>query len=371
MSTKKKDTTDYVLLDAADLSMSMRSIAPEKLTLIKNPDHFLYDVRVHRKPVDHIVDGIMEFGLDGVVKAAILPAPTGDKDKRILAVYDGRQSVINSVEANKRMTSVGGEPIKVAIKIREASETDLMRLGVITNEHVQMDDVVTKGEKAQALLDRGVSMEQVCLDFGGVTEQSVGNWTSLLQLDSRVKEMVRTGKLTMVRAIRMLKMSKADQYKTAKAILDGRPLPTRTKKGAKPPKRKNQGVDKRRVKRIHELGAHKKTKNKVVQLIIGWYVGEVSDKDVAHLIDFEAVEKDRREKKAASKKKTASKKKASAKKKTASKKKASAKKKAPAKKKTKKKPSGAVSRKAPAKKKATRSSGKKKATPKKQTAAAK
>jgi hypothetical protein len=339
-----KYMTKYIAVSESDIKSGSKS--PEQLTLVKEKDHFLFDPRVFKPYRENHVLRIMEFGIEKNVNAVALKHPT-KKGKFILAVYDGRQSVINTTEANLRLKSEGKTEKKIPVRVRKVTGTEeeikiqVERLMVITNEHRQSDDPVTKGEKAQRLLNGGKSMEDVMIDFDVESEQSITNWTNLLKLNAKVREMVRTGKLAMTKALKLLKLPKEEQLEAAKNIINKTPK----KKGGKKP---HKGVDRRTINRIHELGAH--TKNPTVKLVLDWIVGEKTDKAMAKYIDFSALKpapKKKKSKKKATKKK-ATKKKA---KRHPSWDRAEAKKKAAAKKKTTKKK--ATKKKRPSRKKTT------------------
>ena len=306
---------------------------PEDLTLVRDEGHYLYDPRVNLPFSENTVLTIIEFGVRKNILAARLEDPEGDPDSCLIAVIDGRQSVINALEANRRLVEAGKERIKVPVEISSETPVNASRLIVILNEHRKNDDVISRGLKAKRSLESGVPMTQVMVDFNVTSAASVRNWVRLQDLIPEIQEMVRAGTITMRKALAICSLPRSKQMAEAR-----KKTSIRSKKGG------NKGVDKRRVQKLFELGGH--TGNPIAERVIKWIVGDAKDSDVSDLFDLSVLKKAKKKKakkKAATKKKATTKKKASGKKKApASKKKATSKKKS-----TKKKAS-------PTKKKASR-----------------
>jgi len=280
-----KDPTDYTYLDEVAKqtipggTKKIGMFFPEELTLIRDRGHYLYDPRVEKEFDEDIVKGIMEIGLSKSIDAQKIRMDDGTC---ILAVTDGRQGIINTLEANRRLVERGDKPLKVKVEVREEDETLAIRRMVINNEHVQLDDPVTKGFKANRLKERGVPVELICQDFRCVPE-TLSNWINLTKLCVYVQKLVQTEKLAMTAALKLRSLSPTEQKVEADKIVAG------VKKSSRGAGNEHKGVDKRRIKRLHELLG---TKNEIVKRVFDWLVGNLEDDSVKDLINFDVLLKD-------------------------------------------------------------------------------
>ena len=299
-------------------------IDPNLLTVIKDPKHFLFDKRAFWEADEDTVEGMV--WLEEIFETVdVTKIFNKTNTKFCLAIIDGRQRRTNAIAANEIRAENDLPPLTIEWRAIKGTPAELTRRMVVKNEHRRESDFVTRGYKAKAMFDGGDTMEQVCTAFR-VVPQTIKNWLALTLLAPKIQEWVIEGKLSPTAAQRIAKLPKKEQIEKATSIIDGTGA-----KGKKGPGRQHTGQDKRRIKRLHELGAH--TKNATVDLIFQWLIGAVSDSKVKELIDFSVLKKAEQEakaKKAEKKKAIAARKKASAKKKeaTAKKKEEAAKKKA-------------------------------------------
>lgn len=280
-----KDNTEYNYLNEVPKqsvpgpTKKIGMFFPEELTLIRDRTHYLYDPRVENNFDDDIVKGIMEIGLSKSIDAQKIRMDDGTC---ILAVTDGRQGVINTIEANRRLVERGDKPIKIKVEVREEDEVLAIRRMTITNEHRVPDDPVTKGFKAKRLKDRGVPVELLCQDFRCVPE-TLSNWIKLTELCVHVQKLVQQDKMAMTAALKLRTLSPTEQKEKADEIVAG------TKKSKRGAGTQHTGVDRRRIKKIYEIAA---PKNDVAKMIFKWLVGEADDDSVSELIDFSLLKKD-------------------------------------------------------------------------------
>lgn len=145
----------------ADGSTNLLSFAPEKLKIVTDPAHPLYDER-HALPVDDAtVRNMMAFG---VLEPIIITLDTESGD---VLVVDGRQRVKNAAEANRRLHAEGRPLLLVPATTRKGdSAAVLFGVMVATNELRQADPPLVRAAKMQRLKNLGQDDDAVALAFG-------------------------------------------------------------------------------------------------------------------------------------------------------------------------------------------------------------
>ena len=175
---------------------------PRKHPLYEDPARLVID--------DAMVRNIMHYG---VIEPVVVTT-----DARSVVVVDGRRRVLHAREANARLHERGQPEIAVTCIVRQGEEGDLMGVMVATNS-IRLDETpLQKARKANAMLIRGMSEEQVALAFG-VTTASVKAWQSLLSCAPEVIAAVETGKAPASVALSLSKLPKGRQAKTLDELL--------------------------------------------------------------------------------------------------------------------------------------------------------
>ncbi len=196
------------------------SIEPERLTLIDDPKHHLYDERI-KLPIDeHLVLNIMVHG----VKIPVLATKEGE----LLIVVDGRQRVKAAIEANKRLKKDGSEPIKVKMILERGDEADLFGICILANEMRQEDDVVLKARKAKRLLDMN-SDKKRCANIFGVSVLQIERWLKVLDLAAPVIRAIEAGEITATAASELSNLTREAQIEALAELKQNAP---KDKKGA-------------------------------------------------------------------------------------------------------------------------------------------
>jgi len=186
------------------------SIEPEKLTLIIDVKHPLYDERVHWKPDNFLVHNIR-------IRGVIVPILVR-KNGSLLEVADGRQRVKCAIEANKLLEKEGLPLIQVPFTFKRGSDGDIFSLGVSSNEIRRPDETIIKAKKAQRLLNMGQPEEIIANTFG-VSKQTIVLWTRLLDLDESVLKAVSEGKITTTAALKLENMERKEQKEKLKELI--------------------------------------------------------------------------------------------------------------------------------------------------------
>jgi ParB family chromosome partitioning protein len=177
---------------------------PDKLTLVTDPKHALYDERVHRPFKESMVLNIMALG----VLQAILITKDPETGQTLVAV--GRGRVINAREANRRLRERGEEPIQVPAIVRRTDSDGLAGVMVAENELREADSPLGRARKMQRFIERGRGHDAIAILFG-CTEQTVARTLALLDAPALVREAVDSGAITLTIANKLAKLKPEEQ----------------------------------------------------------------------------------------------------------------------------------------------------------------
>jgi len=249
MGRSSKDVWD------ADGSTNLLSFAPEKLKVVSDPTHPLFDER-STLPIDEMmVRNIQAFG---VLEPVIVTrdAETGD-----VLVVDGRQRVRHALIANERLSAAGLPPLLVPASTRKGDDpATLMGIMVATNEVRQADPPMIRAAKMQRLKNLGRDEGAIALTFG-VNKLTVSNTLALLDCSKAVRDAVESGKIGVTEARTLSKLKPAEQSAKVRELIEA----TAGKTGHAKARAKRavvQGDTKPKMKsrkeieaRLHESGA--------------------------------------------------------------------------------------------------------------------
>ena len=185
---------------------------PEKLTLVVDENHPLYDARVHNQFDEAMVLNIMHYG----VMVPIVIAK--DTETGLTVVVDGRQRVINTREANRRLRNQGRQPVLVPATIRRAAGADLAGVMVSTNELRQDDTPLGRAVKMARIMGFGKTEEELSIIFG-CTLQTVKNTLALLDCPKVVRDAVEVGRVNVGHALALSKLPVEEQREKLAALL--------------------------------------------------------------------------------------------------------------------------------------------------------
>jgi ParB family chromosome partitioning protein len=185
------------------------TLDPENLTLVADPDHPLYDPRVHDEPDEALVRNIMAYG----VIEPIIIRKNGDR----VEVVAGRGRVKCALEANRRLTAEGKQPIRVPAILKRGQDAEMYGVLISENECRREDNPLHKAEKAQRLINMGKSVEEVAIAFG-VKRQSVEAWLALGDVAPPVLDAVEKGEISATAASKLSGMDRESQVQTFEAL---------------------------------------------------------------------------------------------------------------------------------------------------------
>lgn len=189
----------------ADGSTNLLSFAPEKLKIVTDPSHPLYDER-HALPVDDAtVRNMMAFG---VLEPIIVTLDTESGD---VLVVDGRQRAKNAIEANRRLHAEGRPTLLVPATTRKGDNAaTLCGIMVATNELRQTDPPLIRAAKMQRLKNLGQDDVAVAIAFG-VNTQTVANHLALLDCSKIVRDAVDAGNIGISDVRHLSKLAPTEQ----------------------------------------------------------------------------------------------------------------------------------------------------------------
>jgi ParB family chromosome partitioning protein len=160
---------------------------PRDLVLVDDPEHPLYDERVHLPTEESLVRNI---AMHGVIEPVIICKIGGDP-----VVVDGRQRVKAALEASDRLEAEGKERVLVPCMTRRGNAESLFGVSVSANEHRKDDSPLGRAHKMLRLLETGRSAEECSIIFG-VTPQTITNWLTLVELPNAVQDAVDRGDIS-------------------------------------------------------------------------------------------------------------------------------------------------------------------------------
>lgn len=192
------------------------SMDPDKLTLVTDPKHPLYDRRVHQAPNPKTV---RNYRAQGVLEPVLFykDPETGEN-----LVIDGRRRVINARELNRRLVEAGEEPITIpAIPKRVMRDSDKSFVGMMvsTNEIREEDSPINRAEKMARMLDVGHTEDAIAVAFG-VEVPTVRSALKLLDCCMAVRDAVEAEQITVSHALKLAKLSPDEQRAKVQALID-------------------------------------------------------------------------------------------------------------------------------------------------------
>ncbi len=184
---------------------------PEKLHLVTDKTHPLYDERIHLPISEAMVLNIMD---QGVLEPIIV---WKDPESGLACVVDGRQRVRHTLEANKRLVKQGESPLLVPAVTKRGSAVRMAQAMVSANEIRQADTPLGRAKKMADALERGHDEDDLALMFG-VSVQTVRATLSLLDATQAVKDAVESGTVTVTQARQLASLKPEEQREKVSEI---------------------------------------------------------------------------------------------------------------------------------------------------------
>lgn len=172
--------------------------------------HPLFDERIFLPMKEGMILSMLAVG----VQHAVTVVKDGDK----ALVVDGRQRVRHAREAKKRQLAEGSETLKVPCKVVRGDDGHIVGLAALGNSMREEESPLAKAKRAQRMVDMGKPLDYIALYFG-VTTNAVRSWLTLLETAAPVQAAVERGQLPASAAVKLAKLSKAEQAETLKEMV--------------------------------------------------------------------------------------------------------------------------------------------------------
>ncbi|HHT0500836.1 TPA: ParB/RepB/Spo0J family partition protein [Raoultella planticola] len=166
---------------------------PEKLHLVTDKTHPLYDERIHLPIDEGMVLNIKELGVLEPISV------WKDPETGFTCVVAGRQRVRHTLEANKLLLKEGKDPLLVPGVVKRGSAKKMADYMVSENEIRRPDTALGRAKKMSDALDRGLDEDDIAVLFG-CSVQTVRATLSLLDATQVVREAVESGAVTVTQA---------------------------------------------------------------------------------------------------------------------------------------------------------------------------
>lgn len=132
-------------------------------------------------------------------------------------MVDGRQRVRHTLEANKRLSKDGKEPLLVPAVAKRGSAIRMAQVMVSANEIRQADTPLGRAKKMADALERGHDEDDLALMFG-VSVQTVRATLSLLDATQAVRDAVESGIVTVTQARQLASLKPEEQREKVSEI---------------------------------------------------------------------------------------------------------------------------------------------------------
>jgi len=184
---------------------------PEELTIIDDPNHWLYDPRVETTPSEFFIKDIEERGI-------VQPVLVTKEDDKYLVVA-GRKRVVSALIINKKRKKKGEEPIRVPSVIRKGSKADLYEVSVAENVHRKDDTIYETVVKATRLMNLTGDPKRTGLALAKTPAQ-VQQILKINDLHEDVQKALFENKIGFVAALQFHDVSFDEQQAAIKELLE-------------------------------------------------------------------------------------------------------------------------------------------------------
>jgi ParB family chromosome partitioning protein len=176
----------------------------DKLVIVTDKGHPLYDERVALRVPDWLIESVIEHG---VLQPVVLR-----RNGHLFEVQDGRQRVRAVIAANQRLLEKGSDRvIQVPCVLRKDDDQSAAKIMVAINEQRQADTPIVRAKKAQRMLEvQGIPKPEVARQFA-ISVPMLDELLRLLEASPEVQEMVESGQVALTAASRLVALPRNEQ----------------------------------------------------------------------------------------------------------------------------------------------------------------
>jgi len=261
-------------IDGAKRGPTTFLVDPTELVIRTEADSATFDPRANLAVDDGLVLSMMRRGWLNAKPAIVR------KDGNKLEVIDGRQRTKAAVEANKRRSADGLEPIQARVVLEKgASDSDIAALMIVANT-ARPDTPLELADKTRRLYQLLGSDEAQTAEALHVSTATVRNRLRVFDCHPSVQKAVESHEITLTDAIKTLAKLPRDEQVKALADMRSNGVSARTageSRGA-PARKARKGLGRGDIKRL--LVEKPSAFNKRETLLLQWIVGTASKGDV-------------------------------------------------------------------------------------------
>jgi ParB family chromosome partitioning protein len=215
---------------------------PEKVHLITDKAHKLYDPRVELAVPEELIASI---AYKGVVEPIIV---WKDPETGHSCVVDGRQRVKAAREANKLLKKRGEAPKLVKAVVVSGTAVAVMGTMVVANEGRTQPTATQRSKLAERLMVDGYDEEQVATLLH-CSKAALKNYLALAGCVSAVRQAVESERVPPTVAYKLSKLEPEEQRKQLEKMLKAAPGPKKRGSG----KKMREAVGERRMRTRKEV----------------------------------------------------------------------------------------------------------------------
>ena len=258
MGSKAKDSGSH---------QDMWSIEPEKIKVVTDPKHPLYDERIHLPVSENLVLNIL-FEPDGKTPQGVLRPVDCVRDNETgdILLADGRQRHKAILEANRRLRKQGREPLRLRWIPRRGGDKSQASLMVSSNHHAQPETPLGQAKRAMDLMERGFDHDDIGKIIGK-SPATVKNLVALLDAPAAVRKAVEAEQISVSAGYALAKLEPAEATKRVERLRKEAPREA-GKKRSKNAKKAREIVTGGKPAASEEMGTH--GENAVAKRIAAW-----------------------------------------------------------------------------------------------------
>lgn len=201
---------DSKLVYGANGKTNVLMFEPEKLHLVTDKTHLLYDERINLPIDEGMVLNIKELG---VLEPIIV---WKDPEIGLTCVVAGRQRVKHTLEANKLLLKEGKDPLLVPGLLSAGQQIRWLNTWSAKTKFADLIHPLA-GLKMSDALDRGLDEDDIAVLFG-CSVQTVRATLSLLDATRAVRDAVESGTVTVTRARQLASLKPEEQREKVSEI---------------------------------------------------------------------------------------------------------------------------------------------------------
>lgn len=201
---------DLTLVVGPNCDSEIKALAKKGLlTLLEDPNHFLYDQRADL-PVDRdLSESLVQEGVLQPIRIM------RDGDKKLVVL--GRQRLKAAALANGKLPDET-QYVRLPALIYRSDEAKAFKALIVENEMRVNDPPCIRATKMQQALDRGIGEEETCRIFK-IGKQQLNNMVRLLDCAPEIRKSVDSGEITATLAYTQLaKLERKDQIEQLKEL---------------------------------------------------------------------------------------------------------------------------------------------------------